>query len=205
MGLIERWLWAPLVDAAMRQEPVMAERARIVPRAGGRVLEVGMGSGLNLAYYDRGRVATLWALEPSPSLRARAAARARAAGLPVEFIGLSGERIPLPDASCDDVVVTWTLCSIPDVAAALGEMRRVLRPGGRLLFAEHGLAPDLRVARWQHRLNPFWVRLSGGCNMNRSPVALIRAGGFEPEEVETTRLPGPAVLTHNVRGIAVRR
>jgi ubiquinone/menaquinone biosynthesis C-methylase UbiE len=205
MSLLERWIWAPLVDLAMRQEPVMALRARVVPRARGRVLEVGMGSGLNLACYDRGAIEKLWGLEPSAALRERAAVRARAAGIAVEYIGLSGESIPLPDASCDGVVVTWTLCSIPDVEAALAEMRRVLRPGGRLLFAEHGLAPDERVARWQHRLNPLWVRLSRGCNLDRPAAASIRAAGFELQELESTRLPGASVLAYNVYGTAVRR
>ena len=204
MGVYERYAWAPLLDLVMRQEPIRRQRAKVVPRATGRVLEVGLGSGLNLPVYDPRQVAKVWALEPSEALQDRARRRAAAAGIAVEFIGLTGEQIPAADASFDTVVSTFTLCSIPDAARALGEMRRVLAPGGALLFAEHGSAPDAGVARWQARLNPVWRVLSGGCNMDRRIPELIRAAGFCLDELETMYLPGPKVLTFNYWGRAVR-
>jgi len=182
----------------------MRHRRKVVPGARGRVLEVGMGSGLNLSAYDRTHVEKVWGIEPSLALQAVARERAAAAGIQVEFVGLSGEDIPADEASFDTVVTTWTLCSIPDAARALGEMRRVLRPAGRLVFAEHGIAAEPGVARWQHRLNPLWRRFSSGCNMNRSIPDLIREAGFEIEGLETEYLPGPKVLAYNYWGVAVR-
>jgi len=181
----------------------MRQREKVVPRAHGRVLEVGIGSGLNLPYYDAARVSKVWGLDPSPEM-IRMARRA-AAGLPfeVEFIGLPGEEIPLDEGSIDTVVVTYTLCSIPDTAAALGQIRRILRPGGELLFCEHGAAPDASVRRWQDRLNPAWMRLGGGCNLNRPIPALIEAGGFTIRTLETMYLPGWRPVSFNYWGAAV--
>jgi ubiquinone/menaquinone biosynthesis C-methylase UbiE len=203
MGLFDRFVWAPLLDFVMRQEPIMRQRAKVVPRARGRVLEIGIGSGLNLGVYDRAHVGTLCGLEPSEGLRTRAAARARQLGIALDFVGLDGQDIPAADHTFDTVVTTFTLCSIPDASRALREMRRVLRPDGQLLFAEHGVAPDASVARWQHRLNGAWRTLAGGCNMNRDIPALIRGAGFRPTELDALYLPGPKVLTYNYWGVAV--
>lgn len=204
MGLYERFVLPKVLDFAMRQEPIMRQRAKVVPRAAGRVLEIGIGSGLNLAFYDRSRVDSLVGLDPSPELRAIAERRAREAGIDVEWIPLGGESIPLDEASVDTVLTTYTLCTIPAVERALGEMRRVLRPGGRLLFSEHGRAPDPGVKRWQDRLNPLWNRIGGGCNLNRPVEEMVRRGGFEPEAIEALYLPGPRPLTYTTWGSALR-
>lgn len=204
MGLYERFVLPKVLDFAMRQEPIMRQRAKVVPRAAGRVLEIGIGSGLNLAFYDRSRVDSLVGLDPSPELRAIAERRAREAGIDVEWIPLGGESIPLDEASVDTVLTTYTLCTIPGVERALGEMRRVLRPGGRLLFSEHGRAPDPGVKRWQDRLNPLWNRIGGGCNLNRPVEEMVRRGGFEPEAIEALYLPGPRPLTYTTWGSALR-
>ncbi|HZR82378.1 MAG TPA: class I SAM-dependent methyltransferase [Candidatus Binatia bacterium] len=203
-SLYERYLLPRILDFAMRQKPIMRQRDKVVPLARGRVLEIGMGSGLNLAYYDRGKLEKLWGLEPSPELRAVAERRAREAGVSVEFVGLTGESIPLDDASVDTVVTTYTLCTIPDAERALLEMRRVLRPAGQLLFSEHGLAPDAPVARWQDRLNPLWRRIAGGCNLNRPIDELVRGAGFAIDPIDTMYLPGPRPFTFNYWGTATR-
>jgi SAM-dependent methyltransferase len=202
MGLYARYVWAPLLDWFMRQPPVMAQRRRVVPSARGRVLEIGIGSGLNLGFYDATRVEAVWGLEPSLELQAVARRRAERAAVPVEFVTASAERIPLDAASFDTVVTTWTLCSIPDAARALGEMRRVLKPDGRLVFTEHGLSSELGVARWQRRLNPCWHVLSGGCNIDRGIESLVRGAGFRIERLENLYLEGPKLLTYTYAGSA---
>ena len=177
-----------------------------MPGARGRVLEIGFGSGLNLPYYDRSRVECIWALEPSQEMRALAAPRVSASGLDVRMVDLPGEALPLPDHSVDAVVVTYTLCTIPDAAAALGQMRRVLRPEGHLLFCEHGAAPDAGVRRWQDRLNGVWGRLAGGCNLNREMSPLIESAGFRLDEVHSAYLRRtPRISGYNTRGIASPR
>jgi len=203
-SLYERHVLPRMLDFVMRQEPIMRQRAKVVPRASGRVLEIGIGSGLNLSFYDRTKVESVVGLDPSPELRAMAERRAREAGLDVEWIPLGGESIPLDDASVDTVLTTYTLCTIPGVERALGEMRRVLRPGGRLLFSEHGRAPDEGVRRWQDRLNPLWKRIGGGCNLNRPVEEMVRRGGFEPEDLQAMYLPGPRPMTWTTWGSALR-
>ena len=190
MRLYDDFLLPRLVNCVCGSPVVALQRARVVPRAEGRVLDVGFGSGLNLPFYDRGRVERIWALEPSAAMRALAAPRVAACGLDVSFLDLPGESIPLPDHSVDTVVITFTLCTIPDVRAALAQMLRVLRPGGRLLFCEHGAAPDDGVRRWQDGLNGAWRRLAGGCNLNRDIPALITSAGFRVEELQQAYLRG---------------
>ena len=202
MGLYARYVWAPLLDWFMRQPPIMEHRRTVVPLARGRVLEIGIGSGLNLRCYDGSRVERIWGLEPSGELRRVAGERAASTGLPVELVAGSAERIPMEDGFFDTVVTTWTMCSIPDLTRALREMRRVLRPGGQLLFAEHGLSPDSGVAVWQGRLNPVWRTLSSGCNLNRDIARFIRDGGFKIERLTTGYLEGPKLLTYNCWGAA---
>ncbi len=202
MGLYARYVFPRILDFVMRQEPVRLQREQVVPRARGDVLELGVGSGLNLPHYDRARITRLRAIDPSPDLQRLARQRADAAGIDVELLTASAEEIPLPDASVDTVVITYTLCSIPAVERALGEMRRVLRPAGTLLFSEHGRAPDPGVVRWQDRLNPIWRRISSGCNMNRPIADLLGGAGFALPELETAYLPGPRVLTFTYWGRA---
>jgi ubiquinone/menaquinone biosynthesis C-methylase UbiE len=193
--------WA--LDIACGLRAVERQRRKVVPLAHGRVLEVGIGTGLNMAWYDPARVSRITGLDPALDLHPRAQRRIEAAGLPVELVGLSAEQIPRPDASFDTVVMTYTLCTIPDPVAALREMRRVLVPGGRLLFCEHGRAPDAGVARWQDRLQPLWGRLAGGCHLNRDIPALLQAGGFACPDLQTRYLPGPRVMTFNYWGQAL--
>ncbi len=199
----ERHILPFVIDLACGVKPVRRQREKVVPLAHGRVLEVGMGSGLNMPYYDKTRVAAIVGLDPSPGMRRRAEQRIAQAGLAVEFVGLSAEKIPLPDAAFDSVLITYTLCSIPDPVAALEEMRRVLKPDGRLIYCEHGRAPDESVRRWQDRLTPLWRRIGGGCHLNRDIPALLAAGGFACNDVQTMYLPGLRPMTYNYWGEAV--
>lgn len=182
----------------------MGERRKVVPRAIGRVLEIGVGSGLNLGLYDGERVDRVWALDPSRTLLARAQERTPACGVDVRLLEGSAEAIPFGDAAFDTVVSTFTMCTIPDLSRALGEMRRVLRRGGRLLFSEHGLSPEGAVARWQRWLSPCWCFLSGGCNVNRAIASAIESAGFRIMGVDATYLPGPRLLTYTSTGTAAR-
>ena len=203
MGVYAKYVFAPVLDWCMRQPPVLEHRQKVVPLARGRVLEIGIGSGLNLPYYDARRVEKVWGLEPLAELRAVASKRAADAGVSVEILDAAGEAIPIDDRFFDTVLTTWTMCSIADVPRALGEMRRVLKPDGRLVFAEHGLSFEAGVARWQNRLNPLWRVISGGCNMNRRIAPLVRDAGFRFDTLETAYLEGPRVLTYTYWGTAV--
>ena len=201
MGFYDRHLLPRLINWGMDTEVTRAERAALVPLATGVVLEIGVGSGLNLPYYGDG-VRRLYALDPSAALKEMAAARLEAAPFPVDLVGLGAESIPLDDRSVDTVLTTWTLCTVPQVAKALGEARRVLRRDGQLIFVEHGRAPDARIARWQDRLNPIQRRLAGGCNLNREIDALIAAAGFRITRIEADYLAGPKPWTYTYKGLA---
>ncbi|MEZ5895255.1 MAG: class I SAM-dependent methyltransferase [Parvularculaceae bacterium] len=190
MGFYGEHIEPALVSFACGLKPIARQREKITPRAHGEVLEVGFGAGLNLPYYDAGKVTKLYALEPSAAMRKRAAGRLAQSPLPVELLDLPGEEIPLADQSVDCILVTYTMCTIPDVAAALGEMRRVMRPGAQMYFCEHGRAPDPAVVKWQNRLNGVWGRLGGGCNLNRDIPAILAAAGFALDGVEEMYLPG---------------
>ena len=205
MGIYDRYILPKAVHFTCGLKPSMRQREKVVPRARGRVLEVGIGSGLNLAFYDPARVTRIWGLEPSPEMTRMARRAADSLPLDVEFIGLPGDEIPLEDNSVDTVVVTYTLCTIPDTSSVLHQVGRVLRPGGELLFCEHGVAPDASVRRWQERLNPMWKRLGGGCNLNRPIPALIEEGGFRIKDLETMYIPGWRPACFNYWGSAVRR
>jgi ubiquinone/menaquinone biosynthesis C-methylase UbiE len=190
MHLYRDWICPRMQDLAMRAPEAGKYRSRIVPRARGRVLEVGIGSGLNLPWYGPA-VQSVCGLDPSAELVRITARRARKAGLEVELLERSAEQIPLDDQFVDSIVMTWTLCSIPNPMQALSEMRRVLKPDGELLFVEHGLAPDANVRAWQHRLNPVWNRIAGGCNLDRKMGELIAAAGFHLAELDTGYARGP--------------
>lgn len=191
-----------LINLACGSKPARKQREKVVPLATGDVLEVGFGSGLNLPWYDTGKVRRIWALEPAPGMRKLAQKNIEASGLEVELIDLPGEEIPLDPDSVDSVVITYTLCTIPDVRAALAGVRRVLRPGGRLFYCEHGKAPDAGVRAWQNRLNPVWRRFAGGCNMNRDIPALLNDAGFTIEEDNRMYVPGIRALSYNFWGSA---
>jgi ubiquinone/menaquinone biosynthesis C-methylase UbiE len=203
MGLYDRYVLPRLINLACSSKPNMKQREKLVPLAEGEVLEIGMGSGLNLSYYDRTKVRKVWGLEPSEGMRKLARRSTGGADLDLEMIDLPGEEIPLDANSIDTVVVTYTLCSIGDVRQALMGMQRVLRPGGRLLFCEHGIAPDQSVADWQHRLNPAWRMFAGGCNINRDIPAVLQAAGFKVVNDERMYIPGIKALSYNYWGTAV--
>ena len=202
MGLYDRHVLPHLIDFACGMGAVMKARSQIVPLAKGRVLEIGIGTGLNLSFYDPQRVDLVVGVDPSADMQHLARDRAARCQVPVEMIALELGQIQAEDASFDDIVCTFTLCTIPDAVAALGEMRRVLKPDGRLLFCEHGLAPDLPVVRWQRRLTPLWKPLAGGCHLDRDIPALITAGGFHIRQLDTGYLKGPRPMTHVYRGWA---
>lgn len=191
-----------LTDLACGGKPIRRQRRKIVPLARGRVLEIGIGTGLNLEHYDKARVEKIVGVDPSLEMHRLARKRIARAGMPVELVGLSAEKIPFEAGTFDTVVVTYSLCTIPDPVAALGEMRRVLKPGGKLIFCEHGLAPDPSVRRWQERLTPLWSKIAGGCRLNRDIPALLKEAGFRSGDMETLYLPGPRPLTYNYWGTA---
>jgi len=194
-----------MINAACGGKPTRKQREKIVPRASGDVLEIGFGSGLNLPHYDRDKVRHIWGLEPSFGMRKIAAEPIAASDLEVELIDLPGEEIPLDDNCVDTVLITYTLCTIPDMASALAGMRRVLKPNGRLLFCEHGKAPDANVVKWQDRLNPAWKKFAGGCNMNRDIPAALVAAGFEISDDNRMYIPGIKALSYNYWGTATIR
>ncbi|HEY2070928.1 MAG TPA: class I SAM-dependent methyltransferase [Rhizomicrobium sp.] len=205
MGLYSHFVLPRLLNAAMGTKPVRYQRRKVVPRAQGRVLEVGFGAGHNLPFYDAAKVTHLWALEPAVEMRERAAERVAASPIDVEFIDLPGESIPLDAEAADTILITYTLCTIPDVMKALGEMRRVLKPDGRMIFCEHGEAPDEGVRRWQTRVTPVWKAMAGGCHVGRPIPQLLRDGGFRIETMETMYLPGtPRFAGFNYWGDAVK-
>lgn len=205
MGFYENKILPHVINCACGMQDIMDQRRQVVPQARGEVLEVGMGSGLNLALYDPAKVTKVWGLEPSLGMRAKAQANLAKSPVPVEWLSLPGEAVPLPDASVDTVVLTFTLCTIPDWLTALKQMHRVLKPGGQMLFCEHGQAPDAGVQKWQDRLNPLWRKLAGGCNLNRPVDRCLGQGGFTIQSLHNEYMPkGPKIAGYMYRGVAVR-
>lgn len=190
-GLWDRYVVPPLISCACSAKPIMKQRAKIVPEAEGVVLEVGCGSGTNFDLYDAAKVTHLHAIEPSKGMIQRAketwAATARETPCDIHLCG--AEDVPLDDNSVDTAVVTFVLCTIPDWQSSLQELRRVLKPGGRVLYSEHGLAPDEGVAKWQRRVEPVWKRLAGGCHLTRDTKQMLEAEGFAIEQHDTMYLP----------------
>ena len=190
MGFYSNWLFPRLLDCVMQQKQMLPFRQRIGVAASGRVLDVGIGSGLNLPFYA-GPIDRVIGVDPSPELLRFAEKRASQTSVPTELLRGAGEALPIGDKTIDTAVVTFTLCTVCNPAATLGEVRRVLKPSGRLLFAEHGRAPDAGVARWQDRITPVWKHVAGGCHLNRKPDDLMRSAGFAVEALETGYLKGP--------------
>jgi len=201
MNFYDTYILPHLINLAMQNKAAKVERARFVSLASGRVLEIGIGSGLNIPFYPAD-IEALYGIDPSRELLRMGRKRAAGAPFPIKLMKLSGERLPLEDESFNTVVTTWTLCTIPDPVQALREMRRILKPEGQVIFIEHGRSPDPRVLAWQNRLNPLWSRLAGGCNLNREIDALIRAVGFEITRLETGYAPGPKPFAYLYRGLA---
>jgi len=203
MNLYDHYVLPYMLDCVCGMKAIQQARAELIPQARGRVLEIGIGTGRNLPFYDAGKLSALCGLDPAVQMNALAQKRARKKGIDIELLTLSAEKIPSADASFDTVVSTFTLCTIPDAVAALREMRRVLKPGGKLLFCEHGTAPDANVRRWQERLTPYWKPIAGGCHLNRDIAALLRAGGFASADMQRRYLPGPRAMTYVYSGSAV--
>jgi len=201
MGFYNDFILPRLCDLAMRNKQLLPFRERVIGAAEGRVLEIGVGSGRNLPFY-RPPVRDVLALEPAARLVTMAQGASRASPMPIRFFEASAETIPLDQHSVDTVVTTWTLCSIPQAASALADMRRVLRPSGKLLFVEHGEAPDAGVRRWQNRLTPIWRRCAGGCHLNRPIRSMIEDAGFKIDRIETGYIPGPKPMTFMYEGSA---
>jgi ubiquinone/menaquinone biosynthesis C-methylase UbiE len=186
----------------MRNKDTTRLRAEVVPHACGNVLEIGIGSGLNVRFYSR-QVQHVYGVDPSAELQRMAAKKTSSALIPVTFIQQSAEdRLPIDDSIIDTVVMTWTLCSIPNPAAALKQIRRALKAEGQLIFVEHGRSPDDKVAAWQDRLTPVWKRIAGGCHLDRKIDALIGDAGFQISKLKTFYLPGPRPMTYTYQGIA---
>jgi ubiquinone/menaquinone biosynthesis C-methylase UbiE len=201
MSFYNAWLLPRALDIVMQQKQMRPYRERIGQAANGRTLDVGIGSGLSLPFYGE-HTTQIVGIDPSPELLRFARKRARKVSFPVELLRGSAEAVPLDDQSVDTVVTTFTLCSVGDAAKALSEMRRVLKPGGRLLFAEHGRAPDRGVARWQDRLTPLWSRFAGNCHLNRKMDDLIQSAGFQIDALETRYLKGPRPMAFVYEGCA---
>jgi|SRR6185437_471498 ubiquinone/menaquinone biosynthesis C-methylase UbiE len=203
MSLYARYILPHMLDLAMRNKEITQLRAAWIPQASGDVLEIGIGSGLNLPFYPA-QVRRLFGVDPS--LELQRLARKRAAGrTDLQFITQSAqEPLPLPEASIDTIVVTWALCSIQNATEALQQMRRVLKPSGRLLFIEHGRSTDVAVVKWQDRITPLWKRIAGGCHLNRRIDAVITEAGFRITELRTFYTAGPRPMTYTYQGVASR-
>jgi ubiquinone/menaquinone biosynthesis C-methylase UbiE len=203
VNLYKRWVLPKLINFAMTRDEATRLRAAHIPAARGVVLEVGIGSGLNLPFYT-GAVTHLYGVDTSAELLAIAREKIAAATFPVDLFNCDADRIPLPDGSVDTVVVTWSLCSIANVVEALRDMRRVLKPGGSFIFIEHGLSPEARVRKWQNRVTPLWRVFAGGCHLNRKIDDLVRGAGFNIEHLRTEYAPGPRALAFMYEGRARR-
>ena len=206
MSLYDKYILPKFLNCACGSKPVSRQRQKVVPLVEGKVLEVGIGSGLNLPFYDKSKIDELWGLDPSEQLSDMARKVADKENIVVNFISSGAEEIPLPDKYFDSVLITYTMCTIPEVARANREIKRVLKRGGKLIFCEHGEAPDETIRKWQKRINPFWGKLAGGCNINRKIPSLIQNSGFEIVELEEMYLPKtPKIAGYNYWGYAVEK
>jgi ubiquinone/menaquinone biosynthesis C-methylase UbiE len=204
MGLYAKHVLPCVIDIAMRNKDTARLRAEWIPKARGTVLEIGIGSGLNLPFYSS-EVDQVYGVDPSPELQAKARERAVDISLQVKFLTQSAEEpIPLDAGSIDTVVMTWTVCSIPNPSSAFEQVKRLLKPRGGFIFLEHGLAPDSNIAAWQDRLTPLWKRIGGGCHLNRRIDSIIQNAGFRIRELKTGYLPGPRPMSYTYRGFAQR-
>lgn len=202
MGFYTRHILPCCLDKACSIGPIEKQRAKIVPLAKGRVLEIGIGSGLNLPHYDPAQVTKVIGVDPDEHIWKRSQSRRAKVKFPIERIGLSGEDIPLDSGTMDTVVVTYSLCTIPDPVKALREMRRILKPDGEILFCEHGRAADANIVKWQKRIDPIWSKVAGGCHSGRDIPKLLQDAGLEARELHQQYIPGPKVLSYNYWGRA---
>ena len=202
MSFYERYCLPHFLNFVCRLKDIQDQREKVVPLAHGRVLEIGMGSGLNIPFYNVNKIELVWGLEPSEGMRKKAQTNLKRAPFEVRWLDLPSEDIPLEDNSVDTVVLTYTLCTIPDWHKALQQMRRVLKPSGSLLFCEHGEAPDESVRKWQKRINPLWGKIAGGCHLNRPIPRYLEGGGFKIKKIDSAYIPGPKIVSFEYWGAA---
>ena len=204
MSLYDKYVLPKFLNCACGSKPVEYQRKKVVPNAEGLVLEVGIGSGLNLPFYDNSKVTQIWGLDPSEELSSMAKETAKNLDIDVKFISGGAEEIPLPDNYFDTALVTYTMCTIPEVIRANIEIKRVLKSTGKLIFCEHGKAPDLNIAKWQSRIDPIWGKLAGGCHLNRDIPSLLEDSGYKIIELDQMYLPStPKVAGYNYWGFAI--
>jgi len=201
VNLYNKYILPKAIDWACSQKPSMKQREKIIPLASGNVLEIGVGSGLNLPFYSK-NIEKLTAIDPSKELWNRTLVNLKTLPFDFEFLIAEAENIPATNNSFDTIVITYTLCTIPNLQSAFLEIKRVLKPNGKLLFCEHGKAPDTFVQKYQTAINPVWKRIGGGCNLNRDIPTIIKANGFTIQTLETMYLPGWKPASYNYWGIA---
>ncbi len=203
MSLYERYILPHMINMGCGTRSVQEQRKKVVPLAEGRVLEIGIGSGLNIPYYNSKKVEFVWGLEPSEGMRKKARKNLDQSVVEIKWLDLPGEEIPLEDNSADTVLLTYTLCTISDWHTALQQIHRVIKPSGNLLFCEHGAAPDKSVLKWQNRINPIWKIICGGCHLNRPIPKYIEKGGFSIKNMEAQYMPKtPKFAGYNYVGVA---
>jgi len=203
LGLYNKYILPRVLNCSCGSKPINHQRNKIVPLAEGIVLDIGIGSGLNIPFYDKSKIKYLYGLDPSKELIEMARSMANLNQIEIEFLECGAENIPLFDNSIDTVLITYTMCTIPDVTLSISEIRRVLKNNGKLLFCEHGLAPDPNIAKWQKRINPIWNKIAGGCNLNRNIPELIASSGFKVSNMEEMYLPNtPKFAGYNYWGVA---
>ena len=203
MSFYEKYILPRFLNCACASEPITYQRKKVVPLAEGKILEVGIGSGLNLPFYNKSKIIEIWGIDPSEELNAMAKRVATEENIDVKFITSSAEDIPFPNNYFDTVLITYTMCTIPSVLKANEEMRRVLKSGGKMIFCEHGVSPDESIKKWQKRLNSIWGKIAGGCNINRDIPMLIKSSGFKIVMMDEMYLPKtPKIAGYNYWGYA---
>lgn len=200
MGFYARHILPHMLDCACSVKPIRKQREKIIPQARGHVVEIGIGSGHNLPFYDQSNIESLTGIDPDEFVWQKSAKKREEFHKPLRRLGLSGEDIPIKDGFADTVVVTYSLCTIPDPVKAVREMRRVLKPDGQLLLSEHGQAPDYKTRRWQRRIDPVWKKISGGCHSGRDICQILQEGGFATDTIEQSYFPGPKILSYHYWG-----
>ena len=201
--LYERHVLPKVLDACCSTKPINYQRNKIVPYAKGKILEIGIGSGINIPFYDKANVEKIYGLDPSEELNNIAQKKAINYNLKIDFLLNGAEEIPLPSNSMDTILITYTLCTIQDLESSLKEIRRVMKDDAVMLFCEHGIAPDANIIKWQNRVNPLWGKLFGGCNINRNIPEIIQSSGFTLNSLDQMYLPStPKIVGYNYWGKA---
>ena len=202
-NLYDKYLLPKLCDKCCATKPINYQRKKVVPLAKGVVLEVGIGSGLNIPFYNKNNIEKIIGLDPSEELNVLAKKVANDNGIEIDFLINSAEDISLPDNSVDTILITYTLCTIPNLNKSMSEMKRVLKSDGKFIFCEHGIAPDINIIKWQSRINPIWGIFFGGCNINRNIPKIISDGGFNITNINQMYLPStPKIVGYNYWGEA---